>query len=123
MNLGKACRSMCSTHGLSEDPGPHAVFFSSVRRAGRGVGSRVWSSSSSSSSPPAFDTVDTVDNVKSVDSVDNVNSVDSVEVSTVSTKKQQDASKNHKNPRCPYLILGKVYFCRGKSFAPSQKKT
>ena len=32
---------------LSEDPGPHAVFFSCVRRAGRGVGSRVCLSSSS----------------------------------------------------------------------------
>ena len=63
---------------LSEDPGPHAVFFSCVRRAGRGCGIQgdLWLSSSS---PPAFDTVDTVDNVKSVDSVDNVNSVDSVD--------------------------------------------
>ena len=29
--------------------------------------------------------------------------------------------KKYKDPRYPYLILGKVYFCRGKSFAPPQK--
>ena len=29
--------------------------------------------------------------------------------------------KKYKNPRYPYLILGKVYFCRGKSLAPPQK--
>ena len=29
--------------------------------------------------------------------------------------KSSNFIKNHKNPRYPYLILGKVYFCRGKS--------
>ena len=31
------------------------------------------------------------------------------------TKNLQKSLKNDKNPRYPYLILGKVYFCRGKS--------
>ena len=28
----------------------------------------------------------------------------------------QNASTNNQNPRTPYVILGKVYFSRGKSF-------
>ena len=31
------------------------------------------------------------------------------------TQTHQKSSKNHQNPRTPYVILGKVYFSRGKS--------
>ena len=32
------------------------------------------------------------------------------------TQNHSNSSKNHQNPRTPYVILGKVYFSRGKSF-------
>ena len=49
LDLAFSINFSSSLHNLSEDPGPHAVFFSCVRRAGRGVGYPGWSSSSSSS--------------------------------------------------------------------------
>ena len=62
-------------------------------------------------------TIDTLDIVKSVNSVDNVSSIKITKIHQNSSKIikiHQKQSKNDKNPRTPYLILGKVYFSRGK---------